>query len=92
MIPVTKQSKPIGKLKKGDKILIHGKPMEVEGAGLIEEHDKGSKEMFVDVFDSASEREFQVRYFDDQVESSVEVYELMNEFQYVRKEPKSISW
>jgi len=91
MVPVTKQSKPIGKLKKGDKIIIHGKSMEVDGAGLIENHD-GSKEMFVDVFDPASEREFQVRYFHDQVESSVEVYELMSEFQYVRKEPKSISW
>jgi len=50
------------------------------------------KEMIIEVFNVESEREYQIRYFDDQVESSIEVYELQNDFQYVRREPKTIRW
>ena len=91
MIKIEKQSKAISKLKKGDKIWIQGKEMVVEAHYLLEDYGE-MKEMIIEVFNVESDREYQVRYFDDQVESSLEVYELEGDFQYVRKEPKSIGW
>ena len=91
MIKIEKKSKAIGKLKKGDKLWIQGKEMSVEAQYVLQDHGD-TKEMVVEVFNPANEREYQVRYFDDQVESSLEVYELEGEFQYVRREPKLIGW
>jgi len=91
MIEIEKQSKAIGKLGEGDKLWINGKEMKVDKQYLLQDHG-ASKEMIVEVFNPESDREYQVRYFDDQVESSLEVYELQNDFQYVRREPKTISW
>ena len=65
--------------------------MKVDKHYLFQDHGN-TKEMIIEVFNPENEREYQVRYFDDQVESSIEVYELVGDFQYVRKEPKSISW
>ena len=48
--------------------------------------------MIVEIFNPENDREYQVRYFDDQVDSSLEVYELVEEFQYVRREPKTVAW
>jgi hypothetical protein len=90
-IPIEKQSKPIAKLKKGDKIWIHGKEMLVDDHYLFMDH-KTTKEMIIEVFNPENEKEYQVRYFDDQVGTSIEVYELEGDFQYVKKEPKSIGW
>jgi len=91
MIKVEKQSKAIGKLGDGDKVWINGKEMIVDKQYLLQEHG-AAKEMIVEVYNEESGREYQVRYFDDQVESSLEVYELQGEIQYVRREPKTISW
>jgi len=91
MIPILKQSKPIGQLKKGDKFFINSKEMKVDSHYLMQDH-KTTKEMIIEVFNPKNGREYQVRYFDDQVESSIEVYELQNEFQYVRREPKDVAW
>jgi|TARA_B100001971_G_C18248882_1_gene576537 ASC-1-like (ASCH) protein len=91
MIKIKNQSKPISKLKKGDKIIIHGKEMKVDKQYLLEDHGK-MKEMIVEVFNPKNDMEYQVRYFDDQVESSIEIYKLEGDFQYVRKEPESIEW
>ncbi len=91
MMEIKKRSKPIGKLKEGDKLWINEKEMRVDKHFLFQDHGD-TKEMIVEVFNPANEREYQVRYFDDQVESSIEVYELMDEFQYVRREAKMISW
>lgn len=88
---ITKQSKPIAKLKEGDKLWINEKEMKVDKQYLLQDHGD-MKEMIVEVFNPENEREYQIRYFDDQVESSLEVYELLEEFQYVRREPKNISW
>jgi hypothetical protein len=91
MIPIEKQSKPISQLKEGDKIWIQGKEMIIESNFIFIDH-KTTKEMIIDCYNSENEREYQVRYFDDQVETSIEVYELLNDFQYVIREPTSISW
>jgi len=91
MIKVDKQSKPIDKLKEGDRVFINGKPMKVDKQYLLQDHEN-TKEMIVEIFNPENDREYQVRYFDDQVESSLEVYELVEEFQYVRREPKTIGW
>jgi len=90
-IPIEKQSKPIAQLKKGDKVWIHGKEMIVDAHYLFMDH-KTTKEMIIEVYNPENDKDYQVRYFDDQVETSIEVYELENDFQYVKKEPKSIAW
>ncbi len=91
MIEIVKKSKPIGELKEGDKLFINGKEMNVDKQFIFIEHEK-MKEMIIEFFNLENEREYQLRYFDDQNESSLEVYELMDEFQYTRREPKTISW
>ena len=90
-LKIEKQSKAIGELGEGDKVWINGKEMVVDKQYLLEDHGN-TKEMIVEVYNAESEREYQVRYFDDQVESSMEVYELLNDFQYVKREPKTIAW
>ena len=91
MIKIEKQSKAIGELGEGDRVWINGKEMRVDKQFLMQNHGK-MKEMIIEVFNEENGREYQVRYFDDQVESSIEVYELQGEIQYVRREPRTISW
>jgi hypothetical protein len=88
---VEKPSKPIEKLKEGDKLWINGKEMIVDKHYPLQDHGK-MKEMIVEFYNPDSERDYQLRYFDDQVETSLEVYELQNDFQYVRREPKTVKW
>ncbi len=90
-LKIEKQSKPLGKLKEGDKFFINGKEMTVDKQYLFQDHSK-MKEMIIEIFNPENEREYQVRYFDDQIESSIEIYELVGEFEYVRREPKSVAW
>lgn len=90
-LKIEKQSKPLGELQQGDSLFLNGKEMKVDKQYLFQDHGD-TKEMIIEVFNPANEREYQVRYFDDQVESSLEVYELQGDFQYVRREPKTISW
>ncbi len=91
MVEIKKQSKVIGKLKEGDSFFINGKEMKVDKQYLFQDH-KDMKEMIIEIFNPENEREYQIRYFDDQIESSIEIYELLNDFQYVRREPKIIEW
>ena len=90
-LKIEKQSKPLGKVKEGDSIFLNGKEMKVDKHYLFQDH-KNTKEMIIEIFNPENEREYQIRYFDDQVESSIEVYELQEEFQYVRREPKTVRW
>ncbi|MBT3642464.1 hypothetical protein HN604_04065 [archaeon] len=91
VIEVEKQSKALGTLKKGDAFFINGKEMKVDSHYLFQKH-KDMKEMIIEVFNPANDREYQVRYFDDQIESSIEIYELQEDIQYVRREPKNVGW
>lgn len=90
-LKIEKKSKDIGKLGEGDKFFINRKEMKVDKQFLFQDHGK-MKEMIIEIFNEENEREYQVRYFDDQVESSIEIYELVGEFEYVRREPKSVAW
>ncbi|MCH7850393.1 MAG: hypothetical protein IH845_02005 [Nanoarchaeota archaeon] len=91
MIDVVKKSKDIGKLKTGDKVYFNGKEMIVDKQYLFQEHDK-MNEWIIEVYNPENEKEYQIRYFDDQVDSSLEVYFLEEDFQYLRKDPKTIAW
>lgn len=91
MIKIEKKSKSIGKLSEGDKLFVNGKEMKIDKQFVFMEHGS-TKEMIIEFFNPESDREYQLRYFDDQIDSSIEVYELMGDFQYVKREPKSISW
>ncbi len=90
-LKIEKKSKDLGKLDKGDKFFINGKEMEVDKQFLFQDHGK-MKEMIIEIFNPANEREYQIRYFDDQVESSIEIYELVEDFEYVKREPKTVAW
>lgn len=91
MIKIKSQSKPIAELKKGDKILIDGKGLIVDAHYLFMDH-KTTKEMIIEVYSEKTDKDYQIRYFDDQVETSLEFYALENDFQYTRKEVGEISW
>ena len=90
-LKIEKQSKPLVKLKKGDKIFINGKAMRVDSQYVFVKHEK-MNEMIIEFFNTENEREYQLRYFDDQIESSIEIYELQEDIQYVRREPKNVGW
>ncbi|MCK4649840.1 hypothetical protein KAT36_01270 [Candidatus Pacearchaeota archaeon] len=91
MVEILKRSKDIRKLGEGDVFFINGKEMKVDKQYLFQDHGD-TKEMIIEMFNPENEREYQVRYFDDQVESSIEIYELIEDFQYVRREPKNVAW
>ena len=78
-------------MNEGDKIFINGKEMVVDKQFVFQEH-KNMKEMIIEIYNPTNEREYQIRYFDDQIDSSLEVYELQGDLQYIRREPKTISW
>ena len=90
-LKIEKQSKPLGELKEGDKFFINEKEMRVDKQFLFQDHGK-MKEWIIEIFNEKNDREYQVRYFDDQVDSSIEVYELQGDFEYVKREPKTVSW
>jgi len=91
MVEIEKQSKSLMKLKEGDSFFINGGEMTVDKQFLFQDHGS-MKEWIIEIFNPKNEREYQVRYFDDQVDSSIEIYELVEDFEYVRREPKSVGW
>ncbi len=91
MIKKIKQSKPISKLKNGDKITIDGNTLEIDAHYLFMKHEN-TNEMIIELFNPKTEKEYQLRYFDDQVETSIEFYYLQGELQYVRADVKIIEW
>ena len=86
---IVKSSKSIGKIKKGDKIKIDGKEYEVDAHYVMIDHGN-TKEMAIEMFDE-SDKDYQLRYFSDQVEKSLEFYEL-EEIIYNKKIIKKIEW
>lgn len=82
-------SKPIAQVKKGDTLIIDGKAYTVDAHTVLVDHGI-MKEMAIELFDK-SDKDYQLRYFDDQVESTLELYELQ-EIMYVKKPVKSVSW
>ncbi len=86
-----KKSKPITQLKKGDKVTVDGHVLEVDDQYLFLDH-KTTKEMIIELFNPKTDKDYQIRYFDDQVDTSIEFYFLQNDFEYKRVEVKSIEW
>ena len=85
-----KGTKPISQLKKGDKIKVDGVEMQVDTHYVLMDHGR-TKEMTIEVFNPKTDKDFQLRYFSDQVETSMEFYELQ-EIVYVRRPCKRVEW
>lgn len=88
-----KKSKPIAEVRKGDKVKVNGKEFEVDAHYVMIDHGD-VKEMAIELFDPGSkegECEFQVRYFDNNFEGSLALYEL-KEIMYESVELKSLEW
>ncbi len=83
-------SRSIGLLKKGDIITVDGKSYEVDSHHVLIDHGS-TKEMALEIFDPKTDKDYQLRYFDDQVETTLEFYELQ-EIMYIRKSFLKISW
>ena len=85
-----KMSKPISKIKKGDKIKVDGKEFEVDSHYVLIDH-KTTKEMAIELFDK-TDKDYQIRYFDDQIEATIDFYELQGEIMFMKKICKKIEW
>ena len=72
---ISKQSKKISELKKGDAVVVNGKKLEVDAHYVFEDY-KTTKEMLIELFDSKTDKDYQLRYFDDQIEETLKFYEL----------------
>lgn len=87
---VTKQSKKISELKKGDFVTVNGKKLEVDAQYVFEDY-KTTKEMLIELFDPKTDKDYQIRYFDDQVPDTLKLYEL-KEIVYDEVEIDKIEW
>ncbi len=85
-----KQSKPIEKLKKGDKVKVNGKVLEVDAHYVFEDY-KTTKEMLIELFDPKTDKDYQLRYFDDQVNETLKFYEL-KEIVYEEADIEGVEW
>jgi hypothetical protein len=85
-----KASKPIGQIKKDDLITIDGKKYHVDAQLLLIDHGQ-TKEMGIELYDD-KDIDYQLRYFADQVEETLEFYELVKEVMYERRDMQKISW
>ena len=86
-----KASKPASKVKKGDKIKVDGVEYEVDAHYVLMEHPS-NKEMAIEIFNPKTNMDYQIRYFDDQVESTIDFYELQGEIMFMKKLCKKIEW
>lgn len=85
-----KASKPIAKIAKGDKMKVNGMQLEVDAHYVFEDY-KTTKEMIIELFDSKTDKDYQLRYFSDQVEETIKFYEL-KEIVYEEVELESAEW
>jgi hypothetical protein len=87
---IVKQSKPIETLKKGDFITVNGKKLEIDAHYVFEDY-KTTKEMLIELFDPKTDKDYQIRYFNDQVKETIKFYEL-KEIVYDEVEIDKIEW
>lgn len=87
---ILKGSKPISEIKKGDKIKVDGVEMEVDAHYVLIDHGN-TKEMAIEMFDPKKDEDYQLRYFSDNLENSLEFYEL-DEIVYNKKPVKKVEW
>jgi hypothetical protein len=86
-----KASKPISKVKKGDRVKVDGVEYEVDSHYVLIKHPSNN-EMAIEVFNPKTDLDYQIRYFDDQVETTIDFYELQGEIMFVKKPCKKIEW
>jgi len=87
---IAKQSKPISELKKGDFVIVNGLRLEIDAHYVFEDY-KTTKEMLVELFDSKTDKDYQIRYFSDQVSETIKFYELKS-IVYEEVEISKIEW
>jgi len=78
---------------KGDKMKVNGKELVVDAHYVFEDY-KTTKEMLIELYDPKAKEDagdFQLRYFDDQVEDTIKFYEL-KVIVYEDVEIKSLEW
>ncbi len=85
-----KASKPIGALKKGDRVFIDDKECTVDAQYVLIDHGS-TQEMALEIFDPKTDIDYQLRYFSDQMETTLELYQLQ-EIMYIKKPLSKISW
>jgi len=85
-----KSSKPISKIKKGDKIKVDSLNLEVDAHIILIDHGS-TKEMAIECFDPKTDKDYQLRYFSDQAERTLEFYEL-DEIIYNKVECEKVEW
>ena len=84
-------SKPVKNIKKGDIIKVDEMKLEVDAHHVLIDHGS-TKEMVIECFDPKTDKDYEIRYFDDQMETSIEVYRF-DEIIYNRlPSVKKISW
>ena len=88
--PAIKSSKPISQIKKGDKIKADSLILEVDSHYVLMDH-KTTKEMTIELFDRKTDKDYQIRYFSDNVENSIQFFEL-DEIIYNEIPVKKIEW
>lgn len=86
---VLNASKPVGQLKKGDLVTIDGQKYTIDAHYVLIDHGS-TKEMALELYNS-QDKDFQLRYFNDQVETTLEFYELQ-EIMFVKKPFVKVSW
>lgn len=91
-----KASKLISEIKKGDKMKVDGKVLEVDAHYVLMEHKdaKGNKinEMAIELFDAKKDADFQIRYFEENLEDRIEFFELQGGFMYTLVDVEKIEW
>lgn len=87
---IVKQSKPIENLKKGDFISVNGKKLEIDAHYVFEDY-KTTKEMLIELFDPKTDKDYQIRYFNDQIKETLRFYEL-KEIVYDEVDIEKIEW
>ena len=85
-----KGSKPVSQIKKGDKIKVDTLTLEVDAHYVLIDHGS-TKEMVIECFNPKTDKDYQIRYFSDQTETSIEAYELQ-EIVYSKLKVKKIEW
>jgi hypothetical protein len=85
-----KASKDVAKIKKGDKIKVDGVEYEVDAHYVLIDHGT-TKEMAIELFDK-NDKDYQIRYFNDNVEGTLDFYELQGEIMFVKKPFGKIEW
>ena len=85
-----KSSKPVEKIKEGDKIKVDSLSLVVDKHYILIDHGS-TKEMTIELFNPKTEKEYQLRYFSDNVKESMQFFQL-DEIIYNKINIEKIEW